>query len=295
MKKTQHLIASRNTHRAFTLIELLVVISIIGMLSSVVLVSLSGARDKAVKARIQQSVGQARNALEIARTNTGYPSLQSSTNNFAFYGNLPSDLKLVVDDILKQLGTTVASGYVGGAANCSATSITPNLSTAGVVVTTNATACGNVPTEYAVYSAVKPIGTGGFICQDSKGGKYSATTGGIVPNDDAGACEGTVVSGGGGPDASVSLSYVGSVQNVQYRDFEVSWISVGTVSILPCEVGFSSNPGDGPYQEPQNMSSAGSILVQGLDSFYLSNGITTVTIACYTSGANVTDQLDLQI
>jgi len=41
----------KSSNRAFTLIELLVVISIIGMLSSVILASLSSARDKAKVAK----------------------------------------------------------------------------------------------------------------------------------------------------------------------------------------------------------------------------------------------------
>ena len=51
--------------RGFTLIELLVVISIIGLLSSVVLASLSGARESARDARRQQDVRQIQTAIEL--------------------------------------------------------------------------------------------------------------------------------------------------------------------------------------------------------------------------------------
>lgn len=59
----------------FTLIELLVVISIIGLLSTVILVMVGDAKDKAMDKKIVQSAIQLRNALELYKEdhNNTYP------------------------------------------------------------------------------------------------------------------------------------------------------------------------------------------------------------------------------
>jgi prepilin-type N-terminal cleavage/methylation domain-containing protein len=62
--------------KGFTLIELLVVSAIIGLLASVVLVSLSGARKKARDARGQSDLRQIATAMEMYYdSNNAYPNL----------------------------------------------------------------------------------------------------------------------------------------------------------------------------------------------------------------------------
>ncbi len=71
--------------RGFTLIELLVVISIIGMLASVVLVSLQGARTKARDSKLLVSMGEWKKALELYRLdNNKYPGAGTDGNWHAY-------------------------------------------------------------------------------------------------------------------------------------------------------------------------------------------------------------------
>ncbi|MEX2411133.1 MAG: type II secretion system protein [Candidatus Paceibacterota bacterium] len=63
-----------NSQKGFTLIEMLVVVAIIGLLSSVVVVGLSGAREQARDARRVAETREVQNALELAYSSVdGYP------------------------------------------------------------------------------------------------------------------------------------------------------------------------------------------------------------------------------
>lgn len=76
------MIARDNSERkGFTLIELLVVIAIIGILSSVVLVSLSQARMKARDARRISDMDQIRKALYLFYSTNGYFPRESAGSN----------------------------------------------------------------------------------------------------------------------------------------------------------------------------------------------------------------------
>ena len=88
------------TNRGFTIIEMLLVVAIIGILSSVTLMMLSPARDKARDASIIQEVNQAR-ALAETFYNGTYDALESLPK---VNGPENQNLKLLADDIMEQGG-----------------------------------------------------------------------------------------------------------------------------------------------------------------------------------------------
>lgn len=62
----------KNNKKGFTLIELLVVIAIISLLSSIVLASLKGARDKAIVTNLKSNISSLKTNAEIIRLEKGY-------------------------------------------------------------------------------------------------------------------------------------------------------------------------------------------------------------------------------
>jgi prepilin-type N-terminal cleavage/methylation domain-containing protein len=84
------------TNKAFTLIELLVVIAIIGILSGLLIVSMSGATNSAKDARIKSEMDQLRTTALIFYTNNS-----SSYTGFA----AATDAASLLTDINNQGGT----------------------------------------------------------------------------------------------------------------------------------------------------------------------------------------------
>jgi len=102
--------------KGFTLIELLVVIAIIGILSGLIIVSMSGAQNAAKDARIKSAMDQMRSTAEVFKLNYGSYSVTTvvgpdaacptsgSVNSF-LYGTGGDDGKALCADIVGQGGT----------------------------------------------------------------------------------------------------------------------------------------------------------------------------------------------
>ncbi|MFA5730067.1 MAG: type II secretion system protein [Candidatus Paceibacterota bacterium] len=108
--------------KGFTLIELLVVIAIIGILSGLIIVSMSGAQNAAKDARIKSAMDQFRSTAEIYKLNNnnsyGSPVGQAScTSVDTSIITTGTDGAALCADIESQGGSTLAI-YITSTAYC---------------------------------------------------------------------------------------------------------------------------------------------------------------------------------
>ena len=97
--KNRFLIQTKTKRHGFTLIELLVVIAIIGILSSIVMTSLNGAREKARDSARLSDIRQIQVALELYHGQNGneYPIDLDDAGLNAFLSSIPNDPKTGAD------------------------------------------------------------------------------------------------------------------------------------------------------------------------------------------------------
>lgn len=149
-----------NKKGGFTLIELLVVIAIIGILSSIVLVSLNSARKKGSDTRVIADVQQVRDALETGYNGSAYPDLTNVNTN----GQVPNNANCVASNWNNAGGQNNALNAQINDACSQGGANDLNIYTAGTGATINA---------YAIYGKLVS-NTNGYFCIDSTG-KTNAT------------------------------------------------------------------------------------------------------------------------
>jgi general secretion pathway protein G len=103
---------SKTKERSFTLIELLVVISVIGMLSSIVLVSMKGAREKARIAKVQEQINTIVKAMKMYEIDVGELPPRGDSCPACCYPNCQGEWDRVMNALLNNDGPGWNGPYI---------------------------------------------------------------------------------------------------------------------------------------------------------------------------------------
>ncbi len=121
-------------NKGFTLIELLVVIAIIGILSSVVLASLTTARSRGQAASVQSQLSNMRAQAELYYSTNGndygatVANAACSTAGADLFGTDTNSLKNLVDGVVAVAGTGVKTACTASATTWAVAAIDPSVS-----------------------------------------------------------------------------------------------------------------------------------------------------------------------
>ncbi len=150
--------------RGFTLIELLVVIAIIGILASVVLVSLNTARKKGSDTRVIADVQQLRTLMEADYNGSVYPDFYITTGGNTGWANGTTTNTSGSANVATIAADAIANGgfvAIGGQSN------------AGVNSGTGDATHGNF-SSYVIFG--KLISSSNYFCISSNGSTAQATS-----------------------------------------------------------------------------------------------------------------------
>jgi len=121
----------KTLQKGFTLIELLVVIAIIGILSSIVLASLSSARSKGTDAAITSTLSNMRAQAELYYSHNGTYGVTATTCTTGIFNDTTTGgLKTLTTDLIAKAGS--ASGNVTCTASSTGWAVNAKLASGSV-------------------------------------------------------------------------------------------------------------------------------------------------------------------